>query len=99
MVCRVKGMFEKRSSMAAAMVLTLIRTLWAFAVPTMAQQRSDLRRIHTAFHNALRDADASVLEQRLDEHFTWTHSDGLVQSKADLLEKIRAGKLRYAELS
>jgi predicted glycoside hydrolase/deacetylase ChbG (UPF0249 family) len=99
MVCGVKGMFEKQSSMAAAKVLTLICTLWAFAVPAMPQQRSDLRRSHTAFHSALRDADASVLERRLDEHFTWTHTDGLVQSKADLLEKIRSGKLRYAELS
>src|SRR6266478_7398828 len=99
MVCVVKGMFEKQSSMAGAKVLTLICTLWAFAVPAMPQQRSDLRRTHTAFHNALRDADASVLERRLDEHFTWTHTDGLVQSKADLLKKIRDGKLRYAELS
>src|SRR6267154_320372 len=99
MVCGVKGMFEKQSSTAAAKVLTLICTLWAFAVPAMPQQRSDLRRTHTAFHNALRDADASMLERRLDEHFTWTHTDGLVQSKADLLEKIRVGKLRYAELS
>ena len=99
MVRGVKGMFQKQSSMAAARVLTLICSLWAFAVPAMPQQRSDLRRTHTAFHNALRDADASVLERRLDEHFTWTHTDGLVQSKADLLEKIRGGKLRYAELS
>jgi chitin disaccharide deacetylase len=99
MVCGVKGMFEKQSSMAAAKVLTLICILWAFAVPAMPQQPSDLRRTHTAFHNALRDADASVLERRLDEHFIWTHTDGLVQSKADLLEKIRGGKLRYAELS
>ena len=99
MVCGVKGMFEKQSSMSAAKVLTLICTLWAFAVPAMPQQQSDLRRTHRAFHNALRDADASVLERRLDEHFTWTHSDGLVQSKADLLEKIRGGQLRYAVLS
>src|SRR6266436_5477475 len=99
MVCGVTGMFEKQSSTAAAKVLTLICTLWAFAVPAMPQQRSDLCRTHTAFHNALRDADASVLERRLDEHFTWTHTDGLVQSKVDLLEKIRGGKLRYAELS
>jgi predicted glycoside hydrolase/deacetylase ChbG (UPF0249 family) len=99
MVCGVKGMFQKQSSMAAAKVLTLICTLWAFAVPAMPQQRSDVRGIHTAFHNALRDADASALERRLDEHFTWIHTDGLVQSKADLLEKIRGGKLRYAELS
>jgi len=48
---------------------------------------------------ALRYADAAGLDRLLDDHFTWTHTDGLVQSKADLLAKIRDGKLRYSELS
>src|SRR5882762_7681933 len=59
----------------------------------------EIVRAHSAFHQALREGDASALDRLLDEHFTWTHTDGLVQSKSDLVEKIRGGKLRYAELS
>jgi hypothetical protein len=79
---------------------TLILGLLVFAGATAGagEPQAALLRAHTAFHHALLDADASVLDRLLDEHFTWTHTDGLVQSKADLLAKIRDGKLRYAEL-
>jgi predicted glycoside hydrolase/deacetylase ChbG (UPF0249 family) len=93
-------MFEKRNSTGGFKALpALIFVLWAFAGAAIAHPRSELLRAHTAFHEALRDADASVLDRLLDEHFTWTHTDGLVQSKSDLLGKVRAGKLRYSELS
>jgi predicted glycoside hydrolase/deacetylase ChbG (UPF0249 family) len=101
MLCdAAKGMFERRSSIAAAKALTpLIFALWAFAGQAIAQPRPELVRAHSAFHQALREADASALDRLLDGHFTWTHTDGLVQTKSELVEKIRGGKLRYAELS
>src|SRR6266478_1192934 len=93
-------MFEKRNPTGGCKaLLAQIFLLWAFAGAAVAHPRSELLRAHTAFHEALRDADASVLDRLLDEHFTWTHTDGLVQSKSDLLGKVRAGKLRYSELS
>jgi predicted glycoside hydrolase/deacetylase ChbG (UPF0249 family) len=101
MLCdAAKGMSERRSSIAAAKALTpLIFALWAFAGQAIAQPRPELVRAHSAFHQALREADASALDRLLDGHFTWTHTDGLVQTKSELVEKIRGGKLRYAELS
>ncbi len=101
MVCdAAKSMFEKRSSIAAAKVITLlIFALWAFAGRAIAQPGPELVRAHSAFHQALREADASAVDRLLDGHFIWTHTDGLVQSKSELVEKIRGGKLRYAELS
>ena len=64
----------------------------------LADSHADLHRAHEAFHDALRDADSPALLRLLDDHFTWTHTDGQVQSKSDLVATIRDGKLRYAEL-
>jgi predicted glycoside hydrolase/deacetylase ChbG (UPF0249 family) len=91
---------KRRSATSGARVLsTLMLGLLVFAGASIADPLAELVRVHTAFHQALRDADASALDRLLDEHFTWTHTDGLVQSKADLLAKIRDGQLRYSELS
>jgi predicted glycoside hydrolase/deacetylase ChbG (UPF0249 family) len=92
-------MFKRRRATSAVRVsATLILGLLFFAGVAVAEPQGELVRAHSSFHAALRDADASALERLLDEHFTWTHTDGLVQDKPDLLEKIRDGKLRYAEL-
>jgi predicted glycoside hydrolase/deacetylase ChbG (UPF0249 family) len=69
------------------------------AAASLADSRADLLHAHQAFHNALRDADASTLQRVLDDHFTWTHSDGRVQTKSDLVAAIRDGKFRYAQLT
>ena len=93
-------MFKRRRATSGVRVsATLVLGLLFFAGATVADPRSELVRAHRAFHQALREADASALDRLLDEHFTWTHTDGLVQSKSELVEKIRGGKLRYAELN
>src|SRR5437762_724806 len=93
-------MLEENCAMSIMkMLATLILGLLVFAGVAVGEPQAGLLRAHTAFHQALRDADALVLDRLLDEHFSWTHTDGLVQSKADLLAKIRDGKLRYSELS
>ena len=93
-------MFGRRSLIAGTKALcALMFLLWTFAGVAVAHPQSELVRAHGAFHQALREADASALDRLLDEHFTWTHTDGLVQSKSELVEKIRGGKLRYSELS
>jgi chitin disaccharide deacetylase len=92
--------FRKLSATLVAKALTnLILGLLVFAGAADADRQGELVRAHSAFHQALREADASALDRLLDEHFTWTHTDGLVQSKSELAEEIRSGKLRYAELS
>ena len=90
---------KRRATYGERMLAFLILGLLVLAGASGADPQSELVRAHSAFHQALREADASALDRLLDEHFTWTHTDGLVQSKADLLEKVRGGKLRYSELS
>jgi predicted glycoside hydrolase/deacetylase ChbG (UPF0249 family) len=86
-------------SFAVRALTILIVALLGFFGATAAGPHADLLRTHEGFHKALREADASALDRLLDEHFTWTHGDGLVQSKSELLAKIRDAKLRYSELS
>jgi len=94
------NVFRKQSTTLVAKALTtLILGLSVFAGAAVANPQGELVRAHSAFHQALRGGDASALDRLLDEHFTWTHTDGLVQSKSDLVEKVRGGKLRYSELS
>jgi predicted glycoside hydrolase/deacetylase ChbG (UPF0249 family) len=77
----------------------LIGALLGFSGATAAEPHADLLRTHEGFHKAMREADADALGRLLDDHFIWTHTDGLVQTKSELLAKIRDGKLRYSELS
>jgi predicted glycoside hydrolase/deacetylase ChbG (UPF0249 family) len=90
---------KQRATLVAKALTALILGLLVFAGAAVAGQRAELARAHSAFHLALREADTSALDRLLDEHFTWTHTDGLVESKSELVEKVRGGKLRYAELS
>jgi len=93
-------MLEKRSATFAAKVRgTLVFGLFVFAGSAVAYPQTELVRAHAAFHEALRDANASALDRLLTDHFTWTHTDGLVQTRSELLDRIRDGKLRYSELS
>lgn len=64
----------------------------------LADSHADVLRAHQAFHLALRNADSPALLRLLDDHFTWTHTDGRVQTKSELLAALRDDKLRYAEL-
>jgi chitin disaccharide deacetylase len=91
-------MLRRQNVAAGTKPLKLFFLLVVFSSAAAAQPKAELLRAHTAFHDALRNASVSALDQLLDDHFTWTHGDGLVQSKSELLEKIRAGKLRYSDL-
>jgi len=95
------GSVVRIATVSAAMVRTGVIVAVAALVSTAASQansHTDLRRAHEAFHDALRDADSPALLRLLDDHFTWTHTDGQVQSKSELVATIRDGKLRYADL-
>lgn len=95
------GSVLRIATVSAAMVRTGVIVAVAALVSTaacLANSHTDLRRAHEAFHDALRVADSPALLRLLDDHFTWTHTDGQVQSKSELVATIRDGKLRYAEL-
>src|SRR5258706_12659928 len=84
-------------SMVRAAAILVVASLVSAGV-CLADSHAELLRAHEAFHAALRGADSPALLRLLDEHFTWTHTDGLVQSKSDLVANVRDGKLRYVEL-
>ena len=86
-----------RAAMVRAAAILVVASLVSTGA-CLADSHAELLRAHEAFHNALRDADSAALLRLLDEHFTWTHRDGRVQGKSDLVAAIRDGKPRYAEL-
>jgi uncharacterized protein (TIGR02246 family) len=45
--------------------------------------------------DAMVEGDATLLERILDEDLTYTHTTGVVDTKATFLASIRAGTLRY----
>jgi len=79
------------------MVATLI-TLVILSAAAVADAHADLLQVSTAFHEALRVANASSLALVLDDRFTWTRAEGMVQTKSEVLEHIRSGDLHYVEL-
>jgi predicted glycoside hydrolase/deacetylase ChbG (UPF0249 family) len=91
-------MFLTRNAGRASAII-LIAAVTVLTRAAVAETDVQLLRAHAAFHKALRESDASELQRLLDSHFTWTHSDGLVQSKSTVLDEIRTGKIRYSELS
>src|SRR6266481_10143166 len=91
-------MFVIRNSRSAAHMVATLIVLVILSAAAVADAQADLLQVNTAFHEALREANASALALVLDDRFTWTHADGIVQTKSDLLEHIRSGDLRYAEL-
>jgi hypothetical protein len=51
-----------------------------------------------AFHQALLAADVKALEGVLDEGFVWTLDAGERTSRAELLEEVGSGRLKYAKI-
>ena len=72
--------------------------LLVFFSQAPTETSSALLAVYDAFQRALRDADVSALDHLLADQFVWTHSDGYVQDKSDLLKQIRNRALRYVEL-
>ncbi len=85
---------------AIYIVTTLIAAiiLVVFSFPAFADAHADLLQVSATFHQALREGNASTLGSLLDDRFTWTNPDGIVQTKSELLEHIRSGQLHFTEL-
>ena len=87
-----------RNSASATYMAAILVALVILSATAVADAHSDLLRVSTAFHEGLREGNAAALAVVLDDRFTWTQADGIVQRKSDLLEHLRSGELRYAEL-
>jgi hypothetical protein len=87
-----------RKSLSATYIAAILIALVSLSAAAIADADADLLRVSTAFHQGLREGNATALAAVLDDRFTWTQADGVVQTKSDLLERLRLGKLRYAEL-
>lgn len=86
-----------------AIILLLIL---AGLVPTPAQTRDEKRSKMSAAEEAVRMAQVRrfeammrgqvrLLDRLLDDDITYTHSNGTVDTKADLLQSLKTGAIRY----
>src|SRR5438876_12188933 len=65
--------FVIRNSSPATHVAAILIALVILSIAAGADTRADLLQINTAFHEALREANASALALVLDNRFTWTN--------------------------
>lgn len=82
-------MFVIRNSPSATYMAAILIALVILSAAAVADAHADLMRVSTAFHEGLREGNATALAVVLDDRFTWTQADGIVQSKSDLLERLR----------
>ncbi len=90
------GTFLKRSG--KWQVVNWQATRMARPVEEAEGLKREVAAIQTAFHQAILAADLKTLETLADESFIWTHSDGKQAPLRQLLEELRAGKLKYSKL-
>jgi Domain of unknown function (DUF4440) len=66
------------------------------------QKRSNLSATILALEarrfKAMTEADLTALDQILADDLTYTHASGWTQSKSELIEALRSGKLRYLSI-
>jgi len=72
---------NSRSAKHMVATSTALIILLALSAASFADSHADLLQVNATFHQALREANASTLGSLLDDHFTWTNSDGAVQTK------------------
>src|SRR5262249_50259826 len=90
--------FQLNSAFGVRSLAVLTITTLTFVYHPSANASDALLRVHEAFHKALRDADVAELDHLLGDQFVWSHGEGPVLRKSELLKQVRDGKLRYAEL-
>lgn len=76
-------------------VLLLAPSLWLLG---QDKQERVLRRLERARFEAMTRRDVDALDRMLDPTLTYTHSNGLVETKAEHLDHIRTGQIAYRAL-
>lgn len=84
-------MITSKSSWRTALLLL------ALLLPGLAtaDSRDDVLAADARRFAAMLQNDLTTLETLLADDLTYTHSNGLAESKAQFLESLRSGKLRY----
>lgn len=85
-------MTAPKSSWRAALLLAALLLLPGFAT---ADTREDVLAADARRFAAMLQNDLTALEALLADDLTYTHSSSKVESKAEFLESLRSGKLRY----
>lgn len=73
----------------------LLATLFILPSLAIADAREDVLAADARRFAAMVGGDLATLEGLLTEDLIYTHSNGLVETRAQLLESLRSGKLRY----
>ncbi|HEY2931346.1 MAG TPA: nuclear transport factor 2 family protein [Acidobacteriota bacterium] len=59
---------------------------------------NELRRIENGRMESMTRADIAALEKLLGDDLTYVHSSGRLETKAEFLQSLRSGKLRYKSI-
>ena len=63
-----------------------------------ADTQKEVAAVEGGFHQALLAADIGKLESLLDETFIWTHDTGQQQTRPQLLDDLKSGRLKYSKI-
>lgn len=77
----------RRTLLAAVCAATLL--------PAQSGAEAEIRKVEDAWVTAVSKSDAAAVDKILADDLVYTHSTGIVDSKADYLGKMRSGKQKY----
>ncbi|MEP7363737.1 MAG: nuclear transport factor 2 family protein [Acidobacteriota bacterium] len=72
--------------------------LCAFTLPLAAQKKSTLPAQETKWVSAVKANDLAALEKIMSPEIVYTHSTGIVETRAQYLAKLKSGEQKYADI-
>jgi len=79
-------------------ITTIALTLCAFTLPLAAQKKASVPPQETKWVAAVRANDLAALEKIMSPDIVYTHSTGVVETRAQYLEKLKSGEQKYADI-
>lgn len=80
------------------MLRRTLLTLIAVAAAMPAQTADEVKKAEMAWIQAVKANDFQALDQLLADDLVYTHSSGLVESKAEYLAKLKSGDQKYTSI-
>lgn len=78
---------------------TVITTLAAAAaLGAQSKEADEITKAEMAFADALKKNDFAALERLLSNDLVYTHSSGLVETKAEYIAKLKSGEQKYSTM-
>ncbi len=84
-----------RKAMRVAGIIILVWSAAACGLASAADPEREVREAEKAWASAVMRADAAALEQILDDQLIYAHSTGVIESKAEYLDRLRRGAQKY----